>query len=64
VKDNGNGSFTVTYKGVDLTIKPQNFDTTVTTGTTVNPSITVKDNNLVYTYQDGTDAVSQTLTVK
>jgi len=67
VKDNGDGSFTVTYKGVELIIKPQNFDTTVApvaTGTTVEPSITVKDNDLVYTYQDGTDAVSQTLTVE
>jgi hypothetical protein len=64
VQSNGDGSFTVAYKGVNLTIKPQSFDTTVTTVTTVDPSITVKDNNLVYTYQDGTDAVSQTLTVK
>ncbi|MDD2816707.1 MAG: hypothetical protein PHP00_13395 [Thiotrichaceae bacterium] len=67
VKDNGDGSFTVTYKGVELTIKPRNFDTTVApvaTGATVDPSITVKDNDLVYTYQDGTDSVSQTLTVK
>ncbi|MEN9461677.1 MAG: hypothetical protein RIS84_1697 [Pseudomonadota bacterium] len=64
VQSNGDGSFVVVYKGTKLTIKPQSFDTTVATGATVDPSITVKDNNLVYTYQDGTDAVSQTLTVK
>jgi hypothetical protein len=64
VQSKGDGSFVVTYQGTELTIKPQNFETAVTAGATVEPSITVKDNDLVYTYQDGTDAVSQTLTVE